>query len=61
MSNAKSNISAGLLFLTLSTPLGILAEVLLSASPIFVIGGGLSIVLAMGWLSFAVWQSEIHR
>ena len=51
---------SGLALAGMLMPLGILAEVLLSASPIFVIGGGLSMVLAMGWLSFAVWQSEIH-
>lgn len=41
-------------------PLGILAEVLFGVPPIFVIVGGLSMVLAMGWLSFAVWQTEIQ-
>jgi hypothetical protein len=51
---------SGLALAGMLMPLGILAEVLLSASPIFVIGGGLSMVLAMGWLSFAVWQSEIR-
>ena len=30
------------------------------ASPIFVIGGGLSMVLAIEWLTFAAWQLEIH-
>jgi hypothetical protein len=30
------------------------------ASPIFVFGGELSMVLAMGWLTFAAWQLEIN-
>lgn len=30
------------------------------ASPIFVIRGELSMVLAMGWLTFAAWQLEIN-
>jgi hypothetical protein len=35
-------------------PVGILAELLLGAPPIFVLIGALSIVVAMGWLGIAV-------
>lgn len=37
-------------------PLGILAEVLLGVPPIFVIVGGVSMTLAMGWATLAVWR-----
>ena len=51
---------SGLALAGMLMPLGILSEVLFGAPPIFVIGGGLSMVLAMGWLTFAVWQLEMH-
>ncbi len=47
---------SGLALAGMLMPIGILAEVMFAASPVFVIGGGISMVLAMGWLSFAVWQ-----
>lgn len=50
---------SGLALAGMLMPLGILAEVLFGVSPIFVIVGGVSMVVAMGWLSFAVWQAEI--
>ena len=37
-------------------PVGILAEVLLGAPPIFVLIGGISMVVAVGWLGVAVAQ-----
>lgn len=40
-------------------PLGILAEVLISAPPLFVIVGGASMVVAMGGLALAVWRVEL--
>jgi hypothetical protein len=40
-------------------PLGILAEVLIGAPPLFVIVGGASMVVAMGWLALAVWRVEL--
>ncbi len=39
-------------------PLGILAEVLVGAPPLFVIVGGVCMVLAMGWLALAVTRLE---
>ncbi|MGJ8561767.1 MAG: hypothetical protein ACSHX3_16175 [Litorimonas sp.] len=39
-------------------PVGILAEVLIGAPPLFVIVGGVCMVLAMGWLALAVWRME---
>lgn len=50
---------SGLALAGMLMPLGILAEVLFGASPIFVIGGGVSMVLAMGWLTFAAWRLEV--
>lgn len=38
-------------------PLGILAEVLLSAPPVFVLAGGVSMALSMVWLGIAVAQA----
>lgn len=51
---------SGLALAGLLMPLGILSEVLFGVPPIFVIAGGLSMVLAMGWLTFAVWKMEIR-
>lgn len=39
-------------------PLGILAEVQFGAPPLFVIAGGVAMVVAMGWLAVAVLQME---
>ncbi|MDF1856504.1 hypothetical protein [Pseudooceanicola sp.] len=49
---------SGLALAGMFMPLGILAEVLFGASSIVVIGSGLSMSLAMGQLTFAVWQLE---
>lgn len=51
---------SGLTLAGLLMPLGILSEVLFGVPPIFVIVGGLSMVLAMGWLTFAVWKLELR-
>ncbi|MFP7571764.1 hypothetical protein [Marivita sp. S2033] len=51
---------SGLALVGMLMPLGILAEVLFGVPPIFVIVGGVSMVLALGWLSFEVWQAEIR-
>lgn len=37
-------------------PLGILAEILLGVPPVFVIIGGICMVLSMFWLAVAAWQ-----
>jgi len=42
-------------------PVGIMAEVLIGAPPLFVIVGGISMTLAMGWLAFAVWRVEMPQ
>ncbi len=39
-------------------PVGILAEVLLGAPPLFVLAGGISMVVAVVWLGVAVAQME---
>jgi len=39
-------------------PIGIVAEFAVGASPIFVLGGGISMVVAMAWLGFAVWRAQ---
>ena len=41
-------------------PLGILAEVYLGAPPIFVLLGGISIVIAMVWLGIAVGRAKLE-
>ncbi len=51
---------SGLTLAGLLMPLGILSEVLFGVPPILVIAGGLSMVLAMGWLAFAVWKLEMR-
>lgn len=38
-------------------PLGIMSEVLLSVPPIFVLAGGVAMVVCMGWLAIAVWRN----
>jgi hypothetical protein len=50
---------AGLTLAGMLMPLGILTEVVFGVPPLFVIVGGVSMVLAMGWLALAVWQAEI--
>lgn len=37
-------------------PLGILSEVLFSVPPILVIFGGISMIVCMAWLGFAIWR-----
>ncbi|MCQ0094220.1 hypothetical protein [Roseovarius sp. M141] len=58
MFTGKINTVADFLFLMMLMPLGILTEVIFDAPPFFVITGGISMVLAMGWLTVAVWQAE---
>jgi len=41
-------------------PLGILSEVLFGLPPLLVIVGGVSIVVAMTWLGFAVWRLNLN-
>ena len=50
---------SGLALAGMLMPLGILAEVLIGAPPLFVIVGGASMVVAMGWLALAVWRVEL--
>ncbi len=50
--------TSGLALVGMLMPLGILTEVVLGVPPLFVIIGGISMVLAMGWLTVAVWQTE---
>ncbi|WP_417727693.1 hypothetical protein [Roseovarius sp.] len=49
---------SGLTLLGLLMPLGILAEALFGAPPIFVMAGGISMVAAMIWTTAHVWQTE---
>ncbi|SFN63319.1 hypothetical protein SAMN04487859_10667 [Roseovarius lutimaris] len=42
-------------------PLSILTEVVFGMLPLFVVIGAISMVLAMGWLTVAVWQTEAPR
>jgi len=49
---------SGLALAGMLMPVGILAELVLGASPIFVMAGGVSMVLAMGWLTFAAWRMD---
>lgn len=51
---------SGLALAGMLMPLGILTEVLFGAQPIFVIVGGISMALAMGWLTFAVRKMELR-
>jgi hypothetical protein len=59
----SSNITwiSGLALLGLMMPLGILAEVLIGAPPIFVVIGGISMVAAMAWAAASVWRTETFR
>lgn len=58
VSTSRTWIS-GLALTGMLMPLGILAELVLGMSPLFVIVGGVSMVLAMGWLTLAVWRTDI--
>lgn len=40
-------------------PIGIVAEFAVGASPIFVLGGGIAMVVTTAWLGFAVWRAPI--
>ena len=51
---------SGLALAGMLMPLGILAELGLGASPVFVLAGGASMVAAIGWLAVAAWQLETH-
>ncbi len=50
--------TSGLALAGMLMPLGIITEVVFGVPPLFVILGGISMVLAMGWLTVAVWQTE---
>lgn len=47
-----------LAFAGMLMPIGILAELVLGAPPIFVLIGAVLIVVAMAWLGLAVWRSR---
>jgi hypothetical protein len=49
---------SGLALLGLMMPLGILAEVLIGAPPVFVVIGGISMVAAMAWAAATIWRTE---
>ncbi|MDA3857087.1 MAG: hypothetical protein PF480_02310 [Roseovarius sp.] len=53
--------TSGLALAGMLMPLGIVTEVVFGVPPLFVIIGGISMVLAMGWLTVAVWQTEAPR
>lgn len=55
MFSGKINVVADFLFLTLT---GILFELVLGLSPVFDIAGGVSMVLAMGWLTLVTLRME---
>lgn len=40
-------------------PIGIVAEFALGASPIFVPGGGIAMVVSMAWLGIGVWRARL--
>ncbi|OIP83715.1 MAG: hypothetical protein AUK37_06835 [Rhodobacterales bacterium CG2_30_65_12] len=47
-----------LAFAGMLMPIGILAELVLGAPPVFVLIGAALIVVAMAWLGLAVWRSR---
>ncbi len=49
---------SGLALAGMFMPLGILAELVLGAPPIFVLAGGVCMVIAMGWLAIAAWRMD---
>lgn len=49
---------SGLTLAGMLMPLGILSELVLGLSPIFVIAGGVSMVLSMGWLTLVTLRME---
>ena len=49
---------SGLTLAGMLMPLGILAELVLGAPPIFVLAGGISMVVAMGWLALVAWRMD---
>ncbi|WP_022705108.1 hypothetical protein [Pseudorhodobacter ferrugineus] len=57
MSASRAWIS-GLALAGMLMPVGILAELVLGAPPIFVLTGGASMVVAMGWLAVASWRMD---
>jgi hypothetical protein len=57
MSASRAWIS-GLALAGMLMPVGILAELVLGAPPVFVLAGGASMVVAMGWLTVASWQMD---
>ena len=50
--------TSGLTLAGMLMPLGIFTEVIFGVPPFLVIIGGISMVLAMGWLTVAVWQTK---
>lgn len=50
--------TSGLTLAGMLMPLGIVFEIVLGLSPVFVIGGGISMVVAMGLLVVASWRME---
>jgi len=52
---------AALSLVGLLMPFGILAEILLSASPIFALLGGLSVLLSFTWAGFASLKGALAR
>ncbi len=53
--------ASGLALAGMLMPLGILAEVLFGVPPLFVIAGGISMFLAIAWLTVSIWQMETIR
>mgnify|MGYP000265312013 CR=1 FL=1 len=56
----STRLISGLALAGMLMPLGIFSQGLLGASPIFVLGGGLAMVLSMGCLAFTAWQAGIR-
>ena len=53
--------ASGLVLAGMLMPLGIFSEVLFGVPPLFVIVGGISMVLGMAWLGVAVWRAEVAQ
>lgn len=53
--------TSGLALAGMLMPLGVLTEVVFGMPPLFVVIGAISMVLSMGWLTVAVWQTEAPR
>lgn len=56
----STRLVSGLALAGMLMPLGIFLQGQLGASPIFVLGGGLAMVLSMGWLAITAWQAGIR-